>query len=272
MINGFDKDIFANILKGIRTSLNMTQNEVALESQLNTETIRRLEKGVNIPSLRTLEDLSVVYNIDLLKVFMLTRSSNDYYKFYDYLDDLIIHYDLQHLIKVKTEFEIFIKKSTSEYFSSTEIKQFRLILMGIELCYSSKTNLIKSTDYFLEALRYSIPLFDSDYISKFKYKYLDLKCLLLIATNLSESGRHAESIEILSYISNNELIKQSYCYNDTNLNKLQLKLYLNLSYNYHCINQHIDVLRYVNLGIDNCITNSTMYLLHFFYYRKAVYI
>lgn len=128
MIVGINKENFGAVLKGIRISLNMTQKDVYCITNLTEETLRRIEKGQNLPSIRTMQDLTVAYKLDIIKIFMTMRKLNDFYSFYDYLDKLIIDYDTNKLKMLRQEFSDYIEDTEVEIFDQLEIEQMEHIL------------------------------------------------------------------------------------------------------------------------------------------------
>lgn len=122
MIVGINKENFGAVLKGIRISLNMTQKDVYCITNLTEETLRRIEKGQNLPSIRTMQDLTVAYKLDIIKIFMTMRKLNDFYSFYDYLDKLIIDYDTNKLKMLRQEFSDYIEDTEVEIFDQLEIE------------------------------------------------------------------------------------------------------------------------------------------------------
>ncbi len=67
-MSGIEKRIGARITE-IRLSCRLTQFQVAEKINVSVETVSRLERGVSIPSLRTLEFLAEKLNVSLKTFF-----------------------------------------------------------------------------------------------------------------------------------------------------------------------------------------------------------
>ena len=68
MSSHIEKQIGSHIAK-IRKERGLTQSELAELIDVTIETISRLERGVSVPSLKTLEKISSVLNISLKNIF-----------------------------------------------------------------------------------------------------------------------------------------------------------------------------------------------------------
>ena len=105
MFKAYDTGEFGRYMRSVRKSLNLTQLEVEKMSNVNVETLRRLELGKVIPKYETLEYLSIVYKQDLLSIFGIHRTSQIMYEFYNYLDEIIIRYDLEKILEIEAKFD-----------------------------------------------------------------------------------------------------------------------------------------------------------------------
>lgn len=269
MIKGINKKKLGETLRSLREARGLTQYEVSMAINLATETLRRIENGHNIPSIQTLELLSTAYKINIMKAISSLSELNKYSKFYDELDKLIINYSVLQLSRIRREFSSYIKKCDEEYFDQVELKQFYLMLEGLEKYYNDKSTLEESTKCFVQ----SIQLRHSDFtIKQYKnhlYLPIELKSLYLIALNYCDRKEYEISNEILIYLMEEQLNKIS-LEDSLNQFKLLVKGYLNISYNYHCLDDFSQSLYYAELGIEKCINSNSFYLLYALYYRKAI--
>jgi transcriptional regulator with XRE-family HTH domain len=62
---------FGNVLKNLRAKQNLSQEELALRTDLHRTYISQLERGLKSPSLRTLEKLSKELDISLVGLMTL---------------------------------------------------------------------------------------------------------------------------------------------------------------------------------------------------------
>lgn len=65
----YDLKGFGNELKKLRLSLTLKQSDVTKLTGVNEDTLRRLENGLSIPKIETLDNLSFVYKINLMILF-----------------------------------------------------------------------------------------------------------------------------------------------------------------------------------------------------------
>ncbi|MBI9014966.1 MAG: helix-turn-helix transcriptional regulator [Clostridiales bacterium] len=267
MFETFDTQEFGNYLKNLRESLKITQNNVKELTGLSLETIRKLERGISIPRYDTLELLSKVYKVDVLQIFSLYRSSSDLYSFYNNLDHLIVEYNQEKLTNLLEDFQNRISEETAEkVFEKKELKQFILILKGIE-AYSTEERKEACYDYFIEAMKIGNSSFELKNINRFKYTQLEHRILLLIALALSfkRELKLANKILILSLETN-----QLKCRLDFNDIRLMIKIYFNLSYNFFGDEDYQNSLKYADEGIKYCQKHHSMYALSGLFYRRGI--
>ena len=70
MLHNYQTEEFGHRLRDIRKGLNLTQQDVSDMSGVNLDTLRKLENGYVVPRYDTLEILSITYKIDLLEVLL----------------------------------------------------------------------------------------------------------------------------------------------------------------------------------------------------------
>ena len=69
--------IISEAIKSSRKSQNLTQAELAEKSGLNRATIGRIEKGIFMPSIEQLQDLTEALNIDITTLFRTVDSASN---------------------------------------------------------------------------------------------------------------------------------------------------------------------------------------------------
>lgn len=266
MFEAFDTTAFGKYMKNIRKSLNLTQLDVVNTCNVNVETLRRLEKGQVIPKYDTLEYLSEAYKMDVLSLFSFFRSSESLYNFYNYVDELIIEYNINKLISLEEKYEEIINNvKLDEIINKTQIDQMALIVKGIK--EFNKEEYHDCLTSFISAMKLSNEEFDLLDYDQFRYSVLEHRVLLLIALGLSE----VDQLELSNLILN--LIIKKFISNERvsdNEIKLLIKVYSNLSYNSHCLDEFTNALKYANIGIDYCNKHNTTYGLFLLYYRRGV--
>lgn len=85
----YDMKKFGSVLKKIRKSLDLSQNDIYKQVGISPETIRRMEKGQTIPKYDTIEILSYIYKQDLLKLLAKFKSDYRVYDIYSKVDYII---------------------------------------------------------------------------------------------------------------------------------------------------------------------------------------
>lgn len=266
MFEAFDTTAFGKYMKNVRKSLKLTQLDVVNLCNVNVETLRRLEKGQVIPKYDTLEYLSEAYKTDVMALFSFFRSSETLYNFYNYIDELIIEYNIDKLKSLENEYNAILDNvKLDKIINKTQIDQMALIVKGIKEFNTEDYHECLNT--FIAAMKISVSDFELLDYDQFKYTVLDYRVLLLIALGLSE----VEELKLANSIL--ELILKKFTKNqrvNENDKKLLIKVYSNLSYNYHCLDDFDSALFYANKGIDYCHKNSSTYGLFLLYYRRGV--
>lgn len=269
MIRGIDKKKLGKLLLHLRKARCLTQKQVAKSINVNTETLRRIENGYNIPSIQTLELLSSVYKTNLLKEISSLSYLNRYSEFYDKLDKLLVSYSVEELSKTKDAFATYTNGCEEEYYDHLEIKQFQMVLEGLEKYYSDDCLLQDSTDCFILSIQLRHSDFDIVKYSEHIYLPIEIKALYLIAMNYCNMQNYLLSNEILLYLIEKHLRMVSFQDSPYQF-KLSIKAYLNLSYNCHCLDEFELSLHYAEMGIIKCVSTGLFYLLYSLYYRKAI--
>ncbi len=265
MLYSLEKEHFGQYIRHVRESLNLTQQEVSYLTTLSCETLRRIEKGENLPTLRTIENLTMAYKVDVIRLYMTARKENALHSFYEYLDNLIISYEHETLKNISSIFDAFFIQ-TEQIHNKKEVDQFMTIIQGLELSYTTHGS-IEALNTYIEAIRLTITNFCLTDIQTFKYSYLELKCLFLVSSELNMLKRFKESNQIALFL----LERYSFpvdLFSNTAI--LKIKLLMNIAYNYHCLDQHQLAFEYATLGIEYCKKNKTNYLLHGLYYRRGI--
>lgn len=266
MFQAFDLTKFGEYLRGLRTSLGYTQKDVADMSRLAADTLRRIEKGEVVPRYDTLIHLSLTYKKDLLAVLSSYSSANELFDFYYRLDDLIVHYDLDAIQQLSHDLEDYMKKGDgkSTLVNIVAAEQFKLMLSGAKKHYSAD----RTGDFadFCAAMKISHPTFEPELFAKFKYTEFELRILFMIATSLSHEKTNLSNDIMLLCLESLDGSRHATLHEKL----LRSKIYFNLSYNYHRIDEHENALDLAIKGIDFCNNNYLSHYLAALLYRKGV--
>lgn len=265
MFQSFDLTKFGKHLRELRTSLGYTQKDVGELSGLTADTLRRIENGEVVPRYDTIIYLSHVYKKDLLTVLKSYSSANSLFDFYYRLDHLILHYDRAALQQLNGDFDDFLSNNPEKgkLVNITVAEQFRLMLSGIENLYDKRRS--DSLECFKAAMKISHPTFNPDQYDQFKYTEFEKRILFTVATSLSSKPHLCISMFHFCLEQINDSVHAT-----THEKILRIKVYANLAYNYHRIDEHQNALLYAGEGVSYCNKYHISYGLPHLLYRKGV--
>ncbi|MCH4886564.1 transcriptional regulator [Acidaminobacter sp. JC074] len=266
MFTSFDTVKFGAYLRSLRNSLKYSQADVKNKIGINTDTLRKIEAGLVVPRYDTLDLLSYVYKKDLLNELLAYRNSNLYFQYYSRLDDLIFNYDIDKLNDLESDFiEFTSNKKDPELVNVVVESQFKLVLKGISEFYKGNSQHAKDT--FIESLRLGIPDFEVINHRHYKYTFFETRILFLLGISLSENNEPALSDSMLIHC----LDMSNFDPQATFSEKLMItKIYFNLAYNGHKVDNQEMAIMYADKGIQFCLDNHINYSLAGLLYRKGV--
>ncbi len=266
MFTSFDTVKFGAYLRSLRNSLNYSQADVKKIIGINTDTLRKIEAGLVVPRYDTLDLLSYVYKKDLLKELLAYRNSDLYFQYYARLDDLIFNYDLDKLNNLEADFNKFIQfMDEPELVNIVVESQFKLVLQGISEYYNGNAKKAKET--FIKSLRIGTKDFEVINHRHYKYTFFETRILFLLGISLSDNNESALSDSMLMHC----LDMANFDPQATFSEKLMItKLYFNLAYNGHLVDDQEMAITYADKGIQFCLENHISYSLAGLLYRKGV--
>lgn len=270
MFNSYNLADLGLALRDIRNSLRLSQLDVKNKTGINEDTLRKIENGLVIPKYETLEILSTVYKCDLLKILYRCRENKQFYSYYNTIDRIITNNDvslIQELIddfkRVQTSQQV-----TSLLINHTELHQFDLFLTAIREYYQEDIQSSRNAEKILiNALRMTISDFCVSNFNSYNYNLFEIRILLLIGLIRDKCDDLSISTKILYFILE-DLMKK--CDDDVELQKLILKIYCNLSYNYHKSDDHSNALKFSDEGISYAVKKENMSFLYVLYARKGI--
>lgn len=266
MFTSFDTVKFGAYLRSLRNSLKYSQADVKNIIGINTDTLRKIEAGLVVPRYDTLDLLSHVYKKDLLNELLAYRNSDLYFQYYSRLDDIIFNYDIDKLNNLEADFIKFTEdKDKSELVNIVIESQFKLVLKGISEFYNGNSQRAKDT--FIKSLRLGITDFEVIKHRHYKYTFFETRILFLLGISLSENDESALSDSMLMHC----LDMSNFDSQATFSEKLMItKIYFNLAYNGHKVDNQEMAITYADKGIQFCLENHINYLLAGLLYRKGV--
>jgi len=259
---------FGEKLKELRKSLGFSQVEIQKLAGVSSDALRRIEKGEVIPRYETLELLSSIYKEDLLELLKNARSNKLLTEYHDELDDIITCYDDKKMKKLEEDIRLgFTGKNESSIVNPNEVIQFLLLIRGASLYHSRFSSDHRDARNTLQdALKLTIPQFKLDDYKNYKYSYIELRILLLLSILIAEDQQVKISTQILYFILDRLKASTTSKYQDF----LIIKIYTNISYNFHLEDNHRRVIRASNEGIEYCISHELTHALNSLYYRKGI--
>lgn len=256
---GFDLNKFGLTIKGIRTQLGMTQNDVFEKIGINTETLRRMENGKVIPKFETLDLLTEVYKIDVCTIFL--RHRIDDYNSYNEIKNLI-EFKLLDLNSIDLSPEL---KRLDSLIANTEdnvykniFKQLKFMCLGIIENINSNSD--TAYDYFIKSLNTTNKNLTINNYQEFYYSDFELRILMQIAIVLKRNKEFDKSIEILNFAYTN--IREDIT--------LKNKILLSLASTHEELKQYNKALEYLNIIINNSLDPKTTTFLFSVYFLKGL--
>lgn len=270
MFYSFDLASFGSSLRNIRKKSGLAQSKVRDKTGIHEDTLRKLENGLVIPKYETLEILSSLYKCDLLKVLQNYRTDEHLYKYYRQMDCIISNNEFSLIDKLMSDFKEDMRNHPmpSLLVSNHELKQFELFLSAItEYSFNHFCNYKRAELILFDALKLTINDFQIDTFEEFNYNLFEIRMLLLYGLIKEMIEEPLISTKILLFV-------LAYLMNDSEADNevkiLVLKIYTNLSYNYHKEDNNILALKYADEGIEYAIKSSNMSFLFLLYGRKGI--
>lgn len=259
---------FGELLKEIRTSNNLTLNELSKDI-CTTRHLSRIEKGESQPSVYVLHHLSKKFNMDLQEFYRIDYTSGSF-------ENKRLRLKIGELIakgKDDTLEKLIYELETNKDFKEGENLQY--ILYGKAICsvYIDE-DFEQSNLYCLEGIRIEDPTFSIETMEKNLYSNVSLTLINLMGSNYDKMKKGKLSIQIFeklmiildNYIQNNPFPM----YRSVDIEK---KMYQIISFNLskiHMNNKNYEKsLEFVNKGIDFSIKENYMRFLPELLARKS---
>ncbi|QNO15554.1 helix-turn-helix transcriptional regulator [Alkalicella caledoniensis] len=270
MFISYDLAYFGRELNRLRKDMGYSQSYVQKKVGVNVDTIRKIENGEVKPRYETLELLSLAYKFDLLELLKSCRSNKHLVDYHDELDYITANYHKDKLIELeKSIHDNFSSKTGVSLVNIHELTQFKVFISSIRKFHSSFSIEWDAAELdLIRSLRLTIPNFNIKKYKDYKYSYIEIRILFLISLLIAENHSNYEiSIEILTFILDSLM-------NDVTNTKykdfLIIKVYSNIAYNFHMLDEHQKVIETSNAGINFCINKQTHHSLYSLFYRKGI--
>lgn len=250
---------FGKALKKIRENLILSKSEVSRLTGVNTETLRRIERGEVIPKFETLDYLTKVYKIDIAKLFVDYRIKDHSY-FYELINKIENKIDrdrVSTLLAESRQLESFLKYINNSFYK-TSIKQLILLINSVVL-YKQKKEYERSLNTLTKAMKLTTPNFSLENYKSFVYNSLETRLLMNITFVLNRLGNTREYLEILQFcvdtMDSSDNMYPKLCHNLAGAYRRNNKFKLSLDYS--------------NLAIESAQEQRNYDGLYILYYGKG---
>jgi transcriptional regulator with XRE-family HTH domain len=270
MFCSYNLSDFGNAVRELRKRNGFSQIDVKSYTGINQDTLRRIENGAVIPKYETLEILSSIYKSDLMTLLKTFRVNKYFYNYYNYIDRIIANNEIYLLEKIQLDLLESIEKPEhlKKLINPIELRQFELLLCGIKKYNSNNYDEYKEAEQILiDSLKLTLKNFHLDIYNQLYYNLLEVRILFLISLIKVKLREISVSTEILIFVLNYLIHNSDF---DNDVQKVILKCYSNISYNFHKIDNHNLALNYATEGIDYAIKNCNMNCLYVLFARKGV--
>ena len=269
----YDLEGFGKELKEIRLSCKMSQNDVSKLVGINTDSIRRLEKGLQHPTFDSVELLSYAYKVDVLEIMMKYRKNSSYiFRSEDEEIANALHSENHEKFK---EMKLVLKeKSKNPKYSKVldlamnkieQQKQFYDTLMEIEA--DKNKDLHKNIERMTNIIRISLPDFSVANIAELSLDLVEIRMISVLAAYY----RRIRSLDTCLFILETLLSKVIDGHlNNHDKNIMIAKLYYNISYTYHIGDDAESARQNANIGIEYLLKNNKGSILPQLYFRKTI--
>lgn len=265
MFRTFSLQNFGLEIAIIRKDLGYSLREVGEATGINKNTLSAIESGKSLPKFETLEILSVFYKIDLLEVLLEYRSSLSYLVFYKKLDKALTSMDVNIVLQMKEQLKNMPKEQIIDF---NEVKQLEILLDAIHIRYLNNSHPVAETeDKLLSAIKLANKDFKIKNINKYRFSFIELRILYVLAAFYGLSGKIDDSNTILEYL---YVVLPTTGYNYDIKVKMKAKIVSSIAYNFYRIAEHEQTIKYCDEGIKLCIENELFNSLDLLYFRKGI--
>lgn len=262
-----DMKEFGLKLRQIREDKKITRKNILEVHGITIETLRKLEKGLVIPKLQTLQVLSIAYHTDVIQLFNQFKSKNILVNAHDIVDQILIEH--ANTVDALDDYKISVDTLKGiNTFDPLEVAQFNDLCTYLPICNSDTKESLKQAVEGLEAsIRLRHPSFSMDHLTGTTYSYIELRLLLLMGIALDHIDAHEDSIKVFLLIESQLDINE---YSTSMSKKLYVKLLINLAYTYHKIDDNEAVIDISNKCIHFLNKYDSNYYMETVLYRKAI--
>ncbi|MDO5096572.1 MAG: helix-turn-helix transcriptional regulator [Peptostreptococcaceae bacterium] len=217
----YNLENFGNKLKELRRAQKLSQKELAESALVDAVTIRRIEKGLTLPKVETLDVLSGILKYDL-NMLLLECRLDDYIVFHEIQNRIEFEMDNRNYQSLDEEIENLkqlLHDTTNPYYTNL-IQQ--LISFVDAVIFLEDVTLQKNVDEralqkFIDAIRLTTPKFELENYREAMYSPFEVRILMNIGFCFQRMGENDKYFEIISFcmdcVSENDKIYPKICHN-----------------------------------------------------------
>lgn len=259
MIFQYDPIKIGQKLREVRESRKLTRMMISERSSVSMECIRKIEKGLVLPQLQTLIDLSNYYNLDLFLLISSTLRQCTYNRAYN-LNDRLLHQPNCKYTDKPEENNVLVDQEEVK-----RLETYKSLLRNYNLRQNySPDNAIKGIHKLIVDKH---PLFNIYDISKLVLNNLDMKIIVSYASLLGDLSDYKSSQLLLNQLKD---IVSNLNNEDLSVAKLNIKIECLRAYNLHSTNQNACVIDLCTSALHYCQEREINYYVYYLYYRRAI--
>ncbi len=273
MFSTYNLKSFGKALRDIRKRNGLSQKDVRGLCGISEEGLRKIEHGDVIPKYETLEILSTIYSIDLHSLMGIHRNNQDLINIYSHIDKIMETFNYSELIFLEESLESLFKHSNClDLINQKELSRLQLFLEVSKLYFDHHYDSQVLFEYIEQAMALSNPTFNiHDFLNEENnshiYSDLDIRFITLLALEFARIDDFKKSTSILIFCLNHMNYSPV---KTTEKTHIKLKLYFNITYNYHRLSNHPKAYDYACKGVELALKNDTLYCLPALLFRKGI--
>ncbi len=239
------------VIKELRQYFHITQKDLA-DSLCNQSMISRIEKGEVYPSAPLLYEIAKRLGVPINYFFSERTTPSPRI---DYVEDVCKQIrQLQYSRNYKEVLEMVKLEEHNPMFRKKELAQFLHWVRGVSIYY-----LYKDVQTATEELNKGLALNQS---TKKVYNEQEVEIMISLAVIYSEEKRLEDALAI--FLNALYHFKRLPYYHDR---KIEMRLYYNISKNFHQQQKFQDSIHYAKTGIKHGLETESLYLLGHLYYQ-----
>ncbi len=269
MIASLDFKEFGKEVARIRKEARYSQKRVNQLTGISEDTVRRIEKGLVIPKYETIELLSGLYKVNLVKLLNDYRKDSRMTFLSRHFDQVLILPPQQRKEALKQLNREAIAYDTKAPVNPSEVELIRILFDATaRVCARTDIDYEVLIRELERAMAQTVPGFCWSEFASFRYSELEMRILLLAGLIHHRMDDHQKAIPLLEFC----LEYLNFTLEEDSLASLQMKIKLCYNLSYACYKTKSDEksLEYAELGLNLCKNHKVHYVMDLLLARKGV--